>query len=133
MAEEKSGLAKGLLIGFIAGAVAGAITALLYAPKSGKELRSDIKQKANDLKRDAGKFARHARTTASDLINMGKSRADSAISDLSEQAEQILDDSDKALKDLRAKVSDESDRIRTAFRAGADAYRSDKDRPRTSS
>ncbi len=48
MAEENSGMAKGLMIGFVAGAVAGAVVALLYAPKSGKELRRDIKDKAND-------------------------------------------------------------------------------------
>ena len=50
MADENNGMAKGLMIGFVAGAVAGAVVALLYAPKSGKELRRDIKEKAGDIK-----------------------------------------------------------------------------------
>ena len=40
MSSDKS---KGLLFGFLAGGVIGAVLALLYAPKSGKELRKDIR------------------------------------------------------------------------------------------
>jgi len=47
MSKEKN-LSKGLLIGFLAGGAIGAIIALLYAPKSGKELRKDIKDKADE-------------------------------------------------------------------------------------
>ena len=36
---DNSGLGKGLFVGFIAGGVVGAVLALLYAPKSGSELR----------------------------------------------------------------------------------------------
>ncbi|MFC0215356.1 YtxH domain-containing protein [Paenibacillus chartarius] len=39
MANQKG---KDLIVGAIAGTVLGAVTALLLAPKSGKELRSDI-------------------------------------------------------------------------------------------
>jgi gas vesicle protein len=39
---------KGFLIGFLAGGTVGAIVALLTAPKSGKELRVDIKQKSGE-------------------------------------------------------------------------------------
>ena len=91
MASERSGIAKGLLIGFVAGAVAGAVTALLYAPKSGKELRSDIKQKANEFK----------------------------------------DDAEKRFADLRDRSKEEGGSIATAFRAGVDAYKSEKGRARS--
>lgn len=40
MALEKKG--KDLLIGAVVGTVLGAVTALLFAPKSGRELRADI-------------------------------------------------------------------------------------------
>lgn len=40
---------KGLFIGGIAGALAS----LLYAPKSGDELREDIRKKASDIQDDA--------------------------------------------------------------------------------
>lgn len=48
--ESKDGMARGLLIGFLAGSALGAVIALLYAPKSGKEMRKDIKDKASDIK-----------------------------------------------------------------------------------
>ena len=38
------------VIGAIFGAIAGAIAALLTAPKSGKETREDLKDKANESK-----------------------------------------------------------------------------------
>ncbi|KXK04649.1 MAG: gas vesicle protein [Chlorobi bacterium OLB4] len=38
-------MAKGMMIGFITGGIVGSIIALLYAPKSGRELRADIKVK----------------------------------------------------------------------------------------
>ena len=46
MSEHKCGdWLKGLLIGSLVGVVVG----LLFAPKSGKELREDISEKAKDL------------------------------------------------------------------------------------
>jgi len=44
-------------IGAIIGTAAGLIAGLLTAPKSGKETRADIKQKAVDLKENAGQKA----------------------------------------------------------------------------
>lgn len=40
MASDEN-MGKGLLIGFLTGAAVGSIIALLYAPKSGKELMED--------------------------------------------------------------------------------------------
>jgi len=74
MADEKSNVAKGLLIGFLAGGVIGAILGLLYAPKSGRELRLDIKRKATDLAEDAGEFIRVAKTKGAGFVQQEKSR-----------------------------------------------------------
>ena len=43
--SQENGYVKGLFIGLLTGSAIGAIVALLYAPKSGKELRKDIKIK----------------------------------------------------------------------------------------
>ncbi len=48
---ENNGMVKGLVIGLLAGGAIGAIVALLYAPKSGKELRADIREKADGRSR----------------------------------------------------------------------------------
>ena len=126
MSEEKSGIAKGLFIGFIAGAVAGAITALLYAPKSGKELRSDIKKKAGDFADDAGEYLKVAKTKTVSLINEGKSRSEQLISEAKEKAEHILDDAEKALSTYRERAGGETGKVKAAFRAGVEAYKSEK-------
>ncbi|MDF2962718.1 MAG: hypothetical protein K0S39_4453 [Paenibacillus sp.] len=42
MAAEKKG--KDLLVGAVVGTLLGAVTALLFAPKSGRELRADISE-----------------------------------------------------------------------------------------
>jgi len=60
MAQENDGMAKGLIAGFIAGSIVGAAIALLYAPKAGKELRADIKEKASDLMDDAQEYMARA-------------------------------------------------------------------------
>lgn len=45
---------KGLIVGGITGALAG----LLFAPKSGKKLRADIKEKGADVLKDTKEFLR---------------------------------------------------------------------------
>jgi gas vesicle protein len=44
--------ANSFLTGLLAGAAIGGIIALLYAPKSGKETREQIKNKFNDLEKE---------------------------------------------------------------------------------
>ena len=131
MAEEKGGMAKGLLIGLIAGAVAGAVTALLYAPKSGKELRTDLKQKANNLKDDATEYLKSARSKMGESASRARSRSDEFVSEVTQKAEHILDDADTMLSSIRERAADESGKVKAAFRAGADAYRAEKDKSRS--
>lgn len=46
--DERSGLLY-LLAGIGLGALIGAVIALLFAPKSGEEIRSDLSQRVHDL------------------------------------------------------------------------------------
>ncbi len=126
MAEENDGMAKGLLIGFLAGSVVGAIIALLYAPKSGKELRKDIKEKAGDIKDEVGEKLKFARAKAVDIINEGKRLSDQIVSDAKEQAGHILADAEKILSTARDRAGEESGKVKAAFRAGVDTYKSEK-------
>ena len=128
MADDRNGMAKGLLLGFLAGSVVGAITALLYAPKSGKELRSDIRRKANEVAENAGDYVRTAREKASDMVNQGKERSNQLISETKEKAEHLLGDAEKVLTSIRERSAGESGKIKAAFRAGVDAYKTEKNR-----
>lgn len=103
MANENDGMAKGLIIGFIAGSVVGAVLALLYAPKSGKELRADIKEKTNDLVDKGEEYIAHAKSKATEIINEGKKKSDSLLSDARKQANSLMGDAERILSDARTK------------------------------
>lgn len=132
MAIDRNGFSKGLVIGLLAGGAIGAITALLYAPKSGKELRSDLKKKANDLAEDASELVNTARSKAADTISQTRHRADALASEIKEQAGHILNDAEGAVHGIRDAVETETGRVQAAFRAGVETYRSEKERGRAS-
>ena len=69
----------GLLIGGVLGALAG----IFFAPKSGKELRSDIKEKGNEFLKDTKEIYADVGTKAKDIIEEVKHQA----KDLKKEAE----------------------------------------------
>jgi gas vesicle protein len=84
MAENQSSGDK--LVYFLIGAGVGALTALLFAPKAGSELRSelvDATRKGLDHARDTG---REIGERASDLTTRGKE----AVSDLTDRGKELI-------------------------------------------
>ena len=65
---QNDGMLKGLVIGMLAGGAVGAIVALLYAPKSGRELRADLKERADEFREDADEYITAARTKRMNCI-----------------------------------------------------------------
>lgn len=128
---------KGFLIGFLAGGALGAVLALLYAPKSGKELRDDIRSKTDEYLTDADRLLSEGKEKASEFINEGKKRAERLVSDAKFRADELLKDAEKVFSDAKTKAGDklsssvdnlekESSRIKTAFKSGVDAYKESK-------
>ena len=70
---------KGLLIGGALGALAG----ILFAPKSGKKLRSDIREKGREILNDGKEIYADASTKAKEIIGEVKHQA----KDLKKEAE----------------------------------------------
>jgi gas vesicle protein len=64
-----TGSSMNFLFGIIVGAVAGAGIALLFAPKSGAELRSDLGNQMHSLKDSAAKRFRDMKDRANAGIN----------------------------------------------------------------
>jgi len=69
MQSEEKGMGKGLLIGTLTGAAVGSIIALLYTPKSGKELRKNIKTKSQDIIENADRYIMKTKDKASQLLS----------------------------------------------------------------
>lgn len=135
--SEESNLGKGVIIGFIAGGALGAALALLYAPKSGKELRQEIKVKTDDYLGEAEKYIAEAKDKAIDLINEGKKKSEKIIKDARVKSEELLKDAEKVLEEARSKtdelvktgkekVDKKSGQLKTAIKAGVDAYKETK-------
>jgi len=136
MARDNN-LAKGFMIGFLAGGAVGAIAALLTAPKSGKELRADIKMKSEEYLDEAEKYLSEAKDKARELINEGKKKSERLIHDARSKSDDIMKDAEKVFKDAKVKTTDafqagkekietEAERIKSSVKAGLDAYKEAK-------
>lgn len=117
---------KNFLLGFLAGGTLGAVLALLYAPKSGKELRQDIKVKKDELMEEAEKHIADAKVKAKDLINEGKKKSESLIAEAKEKGESIMKEAEKVFENAKDKIASETERLKTAGKAGMDAYKETK-------
>jgi len=128
---------KGLLIGILTGGALGAALALLYAPKSGKELRKDIRDKSDEYLDEAEKYIAEAKDKAIDLINEGKRRSEKLIKDAKDKSDQLLKDAEKLFHDAKGKgneyfatgketIEQKKDQVKSAIKAGVDAYKETK-------
>ncbi|MCI0389654.1 MAG: YtxH domain-containing protein [Acidobacteria bacterium] len=118
MAENQSG-GGDKLVYFLIGAGIGAITALLFAPKSGSELRSEIAdatRKGFDYARDTG---RDLGERASDYYQTGVDRA----SDLTSRGKEAVSDLTDRGKDL---INRQKSQFAAAIEAGKQGYREAK-------
>lgn len=82
--KEKSG-SNIALVAMVSAAV-GAIAALLFAPKSGEELRGDIKNKAREAKEKTKDKAREAKDKAADVKDKAVNKARDAKDRVQEES-----------------------------------------------
>ncbi len=98
MSKGKGKFTLGAIVGIAAGVVAGILT----APKSGKETRSDIKQKANKLKKDADQKADKAKREAAQRADQAKEAVTGAADDALDKAEDLKARTKEAIKGAKA-------------------------------
>ena len=67
------------VIGLLVGALSGAIAALLYAPQSGAETRTIIKDKSIELRDKAQQTAEQARARTDEIVRQLKDQGQSAL------------------------------------------------------
>lgn len=87
-----------LFIIFIAGVIA-ALVALLFAPKSGEELREDLKEKAKDTKDSVQKGTGH-------LVEDFKTSYFEAVDEVEKELDNLSDKQEK-LRDTISSIEDE--------------------------
>ena len=135
--SQENGYVKGLFIGLLTGGAIGAIVALLYAPKSGQELRKDIKSKTDEYYDETEKFIADAKVKAKDMMNEGKKRSEQLIANAKSRSEELLKNAERIFTEAKSKtgtivstgkevVDSETSKLKTAFKAGVNAYKDTK-------
>jgi gas vesicle protein len=81
--EEPSG--ANFMLGILTGAFVGAAVALLYAPKSGTEMRARLGEQYRGLADRVGEQTGQLRETASQLSEQGRDRIKQASNKLSDR------------------------------------------------
>jgi len=82
-------------MGFLIGGALGALAGIMFAPKSGKELRSDINEKAKDIMKDAGNIYTDAGAKAKEIIE-----------EAGKQAMELKKDADRHFSETRQKTKE---------------------------
>ena len=85
---------KGLIIGGLLGVLAG----ILFAPKPGKQLRSEIKEKGSEVLEDAKEIYADASAKAKAILEEAKKRA----AELKKEADRHLSEARQKAKEILA-------------------------------
>ena len=88
---------KGLVIGSALGALAG----ILFAPKSGKELRSDIKKKGDKIVKDGKEIYADASTKAKEIYAEVKHQAKDWKRDAEDAGEKMAEEAHEKIGQVK--------------------------------
>lgn len=135
----------GFVLGAIIGGAAAAVTALLFAPKSGKELRRDIADEFDHLMDTVYDYRDIAVEKSSELVEVAKETTDDikvSLKDtthnlknqLSETSHKLSDDFKKAkdevnrsVDDIKVKAIDAKDMATVIAEEGKEEVKADKE------
>lgn len=142
----------GFFKGFLFGGLIGAVLAFLYAPKSGREMRDDLRRKSREiyddadihfaeLKRQAGDIVaegkrqaellrqqadaklRETKAKAEQIISRGQQEAADGVEETVEQAAEARSKAQNLIEEGKKKVSQTAAKFKSAVEAGTQAYR----------
>lgn len=99
---------NGLFISFLVGGAIGSAIALLYAPKRGKQLRSDISRKT------------------SDLIDQGKKLTYDSWNGAKEAAGNTFNKANDLLNTGVEKIGQKTELVKDAFRTGFESFKDER-------
>ncbi|MEG9297177.1 YtxH domain-containing protein [Mangrovibacillus sp. Mu-81] len=82
---------KDFMIGTLIGGIVGAATALLLAPKSGKDLRNDLNEQAVVIKEKSGQWKDTAVEKSNELAAVAKEKSAALSKSVQEQSNTVKD------------------------------------------
>ena len=124
--EEKR--KKSFLSGLIAGGFIGGLAGLLFAPKSGRELRSDISDKGNEIINDTTDLLENAKSKAAGILTDIKHKAGNLIDAGISKAGDITHDAEELYNSGKEKIEEEIIMVKDAVKSGAEAYTNEKNK-----
>ncbi|MFJ7974564.1 YtxH domain-containing protein [Peribacillus sp. NPDC096379] len=89
--ERNSGNSSGFIVGAVVGGVIGACCALFMAPKTGKELRSDVTEQAKSISQKTEKLRRVAIEKGNGIAETAKEKSSSVTQLVSDKGSDLLD------------------------------------------
>ncbi|MEN8701338.1 YtxH domain-containing protein [Bacillus infantis] len=103
--QEDNINSKDFLIGALVGGMVGAAAALFLAPKTGKELRTDLNEQAAVLKEKTGHLKDTAMTKGSELASAAKEKTSTLTQSVSKQSSGLVE----KVKGMSGKSGSQSD------------------------
>jgi gas vesicle protein len=126
MADNTSGV--DFLAGFVVGALAGAAAALLFAPQSGEETRSLIRDKGIELREQADELSAEARKRAEGFQTQARERAEAlsaqaraTAGDLQTRVKEAVDEGKTAATTRREELLSSLEQARSSDETPAEA------------
>src|SRR3954468_6889906 len=100
------------VMGLLTGTVLGAGLGILFAPKSGSEMRNQLSEQANNLANQASEGVRKVTENAGDWADRGREmygKAKGAVAKGADEAQRYARDAANTVKDAAAKGADQAE------------------------
>lgn len=125
MAYDQGGN-SGFFKGFLFGGFVCAIAALLFAPKSGREMREDISRRSRELKDDVELKLEHAVKRAEEILAESRQKLESFRNGAKTEFKNLEESAVSKYRGGKDALRDEKGRIKEAVHAGVAAYKDEK-------
>jgi gas vesicle protein len=126
MENSNNSRIKGFLVGLAAGSAVGSIIALLYAPKSGRELRHDINVKKDQVLHDAGEKLTVAKQKAYGLYEDSIHKAGNLVDEAKRRIGNFRKGTEEAVSTGKEYITAENERLKDAVKSGIEAYKEER-------
>jgi gas vesicle protein len=113
---------KGFILGVLAGGITGSVIALLYAPRSGKELRREIHIRKEKALSGVNKTLADARHKTSDLLSDGRDKARDFFDNAKKTIKGAKQNTEEILDSGKEYLSGKAETLKDAFNEGLEAF-----------